>query len=1362
MARVAVAYVEVRPDTTKFATLLKAQLTKVDAKVNVTPDMSGFQTELRSKLAAANRLDAEVRVKPDMDRFRAELYAELKKIKATLKIKIRPDGSELRDLVNRLGRDTERDSGRAGRRAGQSFAKNFGEQMKLGINLRLGQLAPILATVAVAAAPLAQALSAVAAAAVSMAAAAGQAAAALGVSLVSALVAVGQAAGVAAFAFKGLGDALKALDNIQTKVAAGIELTKGDLANYNEAMKKLSPAAREVVGALGKVHGQFATIRKVVQQATFAGLGKEIAKLASGYLPMLQMRMQGTGQVINQAAKSFGAWARQPRVIAQVSDVMAGNNRIAATLSQALVPLASIVLRLVKAFQPLGNLLAMYVSNWAAATDKSTAASASSGKLAATVAKMADALDQAIRIARNMGSALKGTFTAVLPAGRLLMNMFERLTARWASWSNSMSGQSALATWAYQSIPIMSALGRLIGDVAGMFSRLSSGGQAAAFVEQLRQIIPPLEILLHQLSSTGAAASFLAGITSVLAGLAQLGVGGIVADAINMVASLLMGIVGLTTKIPLLSYALTALITVMTTLAAIRFVATLTGLTKLPGMTTAVINFTKALFGMRLAEGVAATTSAKLGAVLRTVGTALKTAFMWTLRQTGALLKYVAVNVIVRAATIAWTAVQWLLNLALDANPIGIIIVVIGALIAAIVVAYNKFAWFRMAVQTYIQVMLIPWRLLWTALKWVGGKLAEFGKWLGELIMKIPGIQAIGNAFKWIGEKIGGVAKWLGKILGITASGEDKVATSTQAASAAQAEQAEAAARAGGAMSRSAKNAIALKKAQDQLAVATRNASNVTAESAQLDDKHIEALARKHKVTTGAISNAWAALANSYIGQEKQRALASAKSNLEILNSNLALWRARAAAAQEDSAAWRHAQDAIAGVETAIANATSDYNRIAADIDRLLVKGATDVGDSIGDSYSGAIDTATNIVKKKVYKTAAGTLTSMKAALSKIDPFTFIKWGKGSKGKKIAFDTGKEIANYLAKGITSGKKNIAKVAAFIQKEFGGKKGKLAQILAKSQKFWTNSKTFAKALPKFKEAMKKAKTGADLDKYLAKQQGTWEDKLAEIKDFKRQAIDTLTQGADLVGHFGFIPTPQEVQKQLQAVRDKMNKFTTDLAALRKGGLSDELAKQWLMAGPDQAGNLVEGLKNATRTELETLSKTYAGTISDATLAADTAATEYFGVGEATVKGYIAGIKSMREEAGKEMARLISSVIVEAKKKLKAHSPSMVFDDMGVDTMDGYIQAVNRMQGDTVATVGKVFDAVTAVPPATLPPPTVGKPGYVPPSGFAAGTTGPPQFLVRVYVGDRELTDIVRTKVERLDAVRARALMTGRRG
>lgn len=51
---------------------------------------------------------------------------------------------------------------------------------------------------------------------------------------------------------------------------------------------------------------------------------------------------------------------------------------------------------------------------------------------------------------------------------------------------------------------------------------------------------------------------------------------------------------------------------------------------------------------------------------------------------------YAAGQAIVAGATGVWTAAQWLLNAALDANPIGIVVIAIAALVAGLVVLYTQ------------------------------------------------------------------------------------------------------------------------------------------------------------------------------------------------------------------------------------------------------------------------------------------------------------------------------------------------------------------------------------------------------------------------------------------------------------------------------------------------------------------------------------------------------------------------------------------------------------------------------------------------------------------------------------------------
>ena len=80
-----------------------------------------------------------------------------------------------------------------------------------------------------------------------------------------------------------------------------------------------------------------------------------------------------------------------------------------------------------------------------------------------------------------------------------------------------------------------------------------------------------------------------------------------------------------------------------------------------------------------------------------------------------AMTAYAAVMGIVTAATRIWTGVQWLLNVAMSANPIGLIIIGIAALVAAVVYCWDKFAGFRAFILT-----------MWDTLKGFGNIIKEY------------------------------------------------------------------------------------------------------------------------------------------------------------------------------------------------------------------------------------------------------------------------------------------------------------------------------------------------------------------------------------------------------------------------------------------------------------------------------------------------------------------------------------------------------------------------------------------------------------------------------------------------------------
>ena len=88
-----------------------------------------------------------------------------------------------------------------------------------------------------------------------------------------------------------------------------------------------------------------------------------------------------------------------------------------------------------------------------------------------------------------------------------------------------------------------------------------------------------------------------------------------------------------------------------------------------------------------------------------------------TVRSTAATVASRAAQLASSAATTVWTGAQWLLNAALTANPIGIVIVAIVALVAAVVIAYKRSETFRRIVDAAFRGVLAAARAVWGWIK---------------------------------------------------------------------------------------------------------------------------------------------------------------------------------------------------------------------------------------------------------------------------------------------------------------------------------------------------------------------------------------------------------------------------------------------------------------------------------------------------------------------------------------------------------------------------------------------------------------------------------------------------------------------
>jgi hypothetical protein len=116
------------------------------------------------------------------------------------------------------------------------------------------------------------------------------------------------------------------------------------------------------------------------------------------------------------------------------------------------------------------------------------------------------------------------------------------------------------------------------------------------------------------------------------------------------------------------------------------------------------------------------------------------------------------------------TAAQWLWNIAMDANPIGLIVLAVAAVVTGIVLLVNHFGGFQNIIKATGQVFSTIWNAILTAIGWVWDKIQNLGGvfstifgWIGKVMSPVV------DVIRWIADKISWVisaAKKVGSVIG--------------------------------------------------------------------------------------------------------------------------------------------------------------------------------------------------------------------------------------------------------------------------------------------------------------------------------------------------------------------------------------------------------------------------------------------------------------------------------------------------------------------------------------------------------------------------------------------------------------------
>jgi hypothetical protein len=251
-------------------------------------------------------------------------------------------------------------------------------------------------------------------------------------------------------------------------------IAEGDAKALKEALKKLSPTAREFVQESAKLKGKFDPVRKAVQEKLFDGLASQVGKVGGNLLPTVRKGMLGVAGSLNSVAKEAAKVAQSKTFKGQLGQVFKGTTGIVNTLTGAIRPLVMSVLRLGNAGMPLAKRMAEWAKNGALAVNGFLKSKKGSDALKGAVLSAGNTLASLGRIAKNIGSILFNTFKHAADPGEGLLSILERLTAKAAAWVKTGPAQEKIAATFQVFRDVLSQLGAILPYLLGPLAAIAS------------------------------------------------------------------------------------------------------------------------------------------------------------------------------------------------------------------------------------------------------------------------------------------------------------------------------------------------------------------------------------------------------------------------------------------------------------------------------------------------------------------------------------------------------------------------------------------------------------------------------------------------------------------------------------------------------------------------------------------------------------------------------------------------------------------------------------------------------------------------------------------------------------------------
>jgi hypothetical protein len=335
--------------------------------------------------------------------------------------------------------------------------------------------------------------------------------------------AFGQGATVAVAGLKGIGDALKE-----------VEQAKG-LKEQQEILRSMNPEMRRMVETVrGPLKNAWASIQGTAQAGLLSGVNDAIAS-AMPLFQQLTPVIAATATVMGELTRTFGEFLGSSGFGRDFAAIGQSNVRVLQSLGEAAQSVFEGFTKLMVAAAPLTEAVARGIANMANSFQAWTTAG-SQGGFQSFFQETLSVVSQLKGIFGDLAGALGNVIQAATPLGREILDALTRVSAEAKAWTDDMNNASGMTNFFNSMKEPLRAIAGLVADVVKAFRDMQDSGTFTQIINSIRDVLPPLADALKAMGNVGA---LIGEVVAFAAPLLRL------AEAIGMVANALADLIGL-------------------------------------------------------------------------------------------------------------------------------------------------------------------------------------------------------------------------------------------------------------------------------------------------------------------------------------------------------------------------------------------------------------------------------------------------------------------------------------------------------------------------------------------------------------------------------------------------------------------------------------------------------------------------------------------------------------------------------------------------------------------------------------------------------------------------------------------------